>query len=103
MHYLKILKTATITANVAPGEIILPPEVNDESRIEILLEGGYNADLQCREKAGSGPYIKVYDDTGAAPEANVTIWQGRAKGAPRFIYAAGATNVTYTILLMAQD
>lgn len=104
MIQLQLVKSATITADATPGEIVYPDQIHDDSLIQIVIEGGFNADLDCRAVADVlAPSIRVHDAPAHDHDHDHLLWQGRAKFAPRFLYAAAPVNVTYTIVLCGKD
>lgn len=106
MLQLQIVKTGTTTANAAPspGEIVFPDAVLPESWIQIVLRGGFNADLLARPEADvTAPSLRVHDSPGHGHDLDHMLWEGRADGAPRFLYATAPTVITYTIIVCAKD
>lgn len=106
MIQLQLVKSATISAgpDPSPGEIVYPDQIHDDSLIQIVIEGGFSADLDCRAVADpTAPSIRVHDAPAHDHDHDHLLWQGRAKFAPRFLYAAAPVNVTYTIALCGKD
>lgn len=106
MLQLQIVKTATVNADAdpTPGEITFPDEVLPESWIQIVLRGGFNADLLARAEADvTAPSLRVHDNPGHGHDLDHMLWEGRADGAPRFLYATAPVAITYTIIVCAKD
>lgn len=106
MIQLQIVKTGTTTADAAPspGEIVFPDSVHPASMIQIVLRGGFNADLLARPTNDvTAPSLRIHDNPGHGHDLDHVIWEGRADGAPRFLYAVAPTVITYTIIVCGKD
>lgn len=94
----EILARVSVTATVGGAPIPLPQGIGNGDLILLAVVGGYNADLSFATAASGAPKLPIFDDTGAVPLANVTIWIGPRRNAP--VYAFGAS-VAIEVLVIA--
>ena len=94
----EILARVSVTATAGGALIPLPQGIDNGALILFAVVGGYNADLEFATAASGAPKLPIFDDTGATPLANVTIWVGPRRSAP--VYAFGAS-VAIEVLVIA--
>ena len=98
MIFQEILARVSVTATVGGALIPLPQDIDNGQIILLAVVGGYNADLEFATAAAGAPKLPIFDDTGAVPLANTTIWIGPRRNAP--VYAFGAS-VAIEVLVIA--
>jgi hypothetical protein len=98
MIFQEILARVSVTATVGGALIPLPQDIDNGQISMLAVVGGYNADLSFATAASGAPKLPIFDDTGATPLANVTIWIGPRRNAP--VYAFGAS-VAIEVLVFA--
>ncbi len=94
----QLLARVSVTATAGGALIPLPQDIDNGAIILLAVVGGYNADLEFATAASGAPKLPIFDDTGAIPLANVTIWIGPRRNAP--VYAFGAS-VAIEVLVIA--
>jgi hypothetical protein len=94
----QLLARVSVTATAGGALIPLPQDIDNGALIMLAVVGGYNADLEFATAASGAPKLPIFDDTGAIPLANVTIWIGPRRNAP--VYAFGAS-VAIEVLVIA--
>lgn len=102
MIYQEIAARVTLSADVTGTLIDLPASIDDGQIIELVLVGGYNADLEFAKAQSNTPKLPVWDDTGVTPKANTTIWIGPRREAPLYAFAAAPTAISVIALLVRE-